>query len=170
MKQVSSSLVTPILFSEMIWDRNGTTVTGGHGWGTVIHQFKGLSSLFFDHDQNHRVTAWTKDARLGEVVAGGNGQDKGLTQLNSPSGLWVDRWGQVYVADTGNARVMRWERGATKGMVLVGRNERGANVDQLDNSKRLSFDRHSQFYVADDYNFRIQCFSLVVVEWHLMHA
>ncbi|CAF4922332.1 unnamed protein product, partial [Rotaria sp. Silwood2] len=44
-------------------------------------------------------------AKQGIVVAGGQGQGNGLTQLYSPRGVVVDQLGTVYVADGWNARI-----------------------------------------------------------------
>jgi hypothetical protein len=45
--------------------------------------------------------------KQGTIVAGGNGKGDRLNQLSHPSGVLVDRWGQVYTADSRNHRVMR---------------------------------------------------------------
>jgi hypothetical protein len=57
---------------------------------------------------NHRVMRWEKGAKQGTVIVGGNGQGEQANQLSGPVGLFFDRHGHLYVADTGNHRVQRF--------------------------------------------------------------
>jgi len=70
-------------------------------------------------------------AKQAIVVAGGQGQENGLTQLYDPQGVVVDQLNTVYVADQGNNRIMRWLKGATHESVIVGGNRRGEQANQL---------------------------------------
>ncbi|CAF2712728.1 unnamed protein product, partial [Rotaria sp. Silwood2] len=99
-------------------------------------------------------------AKQGIVVAGGQGQGNGLTQLSCPQGVVVDQLGTVYVADARNDRIMRWPKGATQGSVIVGGNGRGEQSNQLNWPFGLSFDRHGNLYVVDCGNHRVQRFDL----------
>ncbi|CAF5093748.1 unnamed protein product, partial [Rotaria sp. Silwood1] len=74
---------------------------------------------------------WVEGAKQGIVVAGGQGQGNGLTQLSCPEGVVVDQLGTVYVADEWNHRMMRWPNGAKQGSVIVGGNGRGGQSNQL---------------------------------------
>ena len=109
---------------------------------------------------NDRVMKWMEGAKQGIVVAGGQGQGNGLTQLSYPLGVIVDQLGTVYVADCGNARIMRWSKGATQGSVIVGGNGGGSQSNQLNGPVGLSFDRHGNLYVVDCGNYRIQKFNI----------
>ncbi|CAF4702377.1 unnamed protein product, partial [Rotaria sp. Silwood2] len=80
---------------------------------------------------NDRVMKWAEGAKQGIVVAGGQGEGNGLTQLSYPQGVVVDQLGTVYVADEGNARIMRWPKGATQGSAIVGGNGAGEQSNQL---------------------------------------
>jgi hypothetical protein len=40
---------------------------------------------------------WIKDAKEGIIVAGGNGRGNSLSQLDYPSGVIVDQFGQICV-------------------------------------------------------------------------
>ncbi|CAF5029409.1 unnamed protein product, partial [Rotaria sp. Silwood1] len=97
----------------------------------------------------HRVMKWMEGAKQGIVVAGGQGQGNGLTQLSYPEGVVVDQLGTVYVADGGNNRIMRWPKGATQGSVIVGGNGSGGQSNQLCGPIGLSFDRNGNLYVVD---------------------
>jgi len=103
---------------------------------------------------------WMKDAKEGIVVAGGQGQGNGLTQLSSPAGIIVDQLDTVYVADFNNHRVMRWLKGATQGSVLFGGKGSGKEPNQLNLPIDLSFDRQNNIYVTDYHNNRVQKFPL----------
>jgi sugar lactone lactonase YvrE len=103
---------------------------------------------------------WVEGAKQGIVVAGGQGEGNGLTQLSYPWGVVVDQLGTVYVADYGNARIMRWVKGATQGSVIVGGNGRGGQSNQLNGPSGLSFDRHGNLYVVEYGNHRVQKFNI----------
>ena len=103
---------------------------------------------------------WMEGAKQGIVVAGGQGEGNGLTQLSSPRGVVVDQLGTVYVADCGNDRIMRWVKGAREGSVIVGGNGRGGQSNQLNGPVGLSFDRHGNLYVVDYGNHRVQKFNI----------
>ncbi|CAF5150534.1 unnamed protein product, partial [Rotaria sp. Silwood1] len=74
---------------------------------------------------------WVEGAKQGIVVAGGQGEGNGLTQLSYPYGVVVDQLGTVYVADAGNNRIIRWPNGAKKGSIIVGGNDVGGQSNQL---------------------------------------
>jgi sugar lactone lactonase YvrE len=103
---------------------------------------------------------WVNGARQGIVVAGGQGEGNGLTQLYYPNGVVVDQLGTVYVADRGNDRIIRWVKGATQGSVIVGGNGGGRQSNQLNWPVGLSFDRHGNLYVVDSGNHRVQKFNI----------
>lgn len=112
------------------------TVAGGGGKGRSLSKLRfprGISvhapsgNLFVADSGNHRVLRWPHGAVSGAVLMGfrgelrdkqGNvvaseenccraGRDPG--HLISPSGVFVDSGGSVYVADTGNNRIQFWD-------------------------------------------------------------
>jgi sugar lactone lactonase YvrE len=103
---------------------------------------------------------WAEGEKQGNVVAGGQGEGNGLTQLSHPRGVVVDQLGTVYVANYGNAGIMRWVKGATQGSVIVGGNGEGGQSNQLIVPVGLSFDRHGNLYVVDWGNHRVQKFNI----------
>ncbi|CAF4376863.1 unnamed protein product, partial [Adineta steineri] len=108
------------------------------------------------------VMKWTKDAKEGIVVAGGNDEGRNLSQVSSPQGLVVDDFGQIYVADCNNHRVMRWHDREEEGEIVVGGNSGGNQSNQLHCPMGLSFDDEGNLYVADFLNSRIQKFELIL--------
>ncbi|CAF4812045.1 unnamed protein product, partial [Rotaria magnacalcarata] len=103
------------------WAQNGVTIAGGNGQLNYPH------GLFVDDDQtvviadwgNHRIIQWKNgDTTNGQVVAGGNGQGRGLNQLFRPTDVLLDKeTDSLIICDWGNQRVVRWSRrsGTTKG-------------------------------------------------------
>ena len=77
--------------------------------GNRLNQLNDPVYIFVDQDQsvyvsdqgNSRVMKWTKGAKEGVVVAGGQGQGNSLTQLSYPRGIIVDQLDTVYVVDCG---------------------------------------------------------------------
>jgi DNA-binding beta-propeller fold protein YncE len=103
---------------------------------------------------------WVEGGKQGTVVAGGQGQGDGLTQLFYPRGVVADQLGTVYVADQMNHRIMRWVEGATQGSVIVGGNGGGGLLNQLNAPFGLSFDRQGNLYAAEYGNHRVQKFNI----------
>ncbi|CAF4404759.1 unnamed protein product, partial [Rotaria magnacalcarata] len=150
---------------------SGQVVAGGNGQRSGDHQLsqpldvivdKETNSLIISDNSNKRVVRWPRrngtsgetiisnincvGKKEGIIVAGGQGQGNGLTQLSYPRGVVVDQLGTVYVADFGNTRIMRWPKGATQGSVIVGGHGGGGQSNQLNGPIGLSFDRHGNLY------------------------
>ncbi|CAF1058701.1 unnamed protein product [Rotaria sordida] len=98
--------------------------------------------------------------KQGIVVAGGQGNGNGLTQLSYPQEVVVNQLDTVYVADAENDRIMRWVKGATEGNAIVGGNSRGEESNQLNYPFGLSFDRHGNLYVVERGNHHVQKFNI----------
>jgi sugar lactone lactonase YvrE len=130
-----------------------------------LHQYyifvDGDQSIYVSDNENNRVMKWMKGAKEGIVVAGGRGRGKELTQLNWPTGVWVDEMSTLYVAEWGdNQRVTRWPKDETRGIVVVGGNGEGNAANQFNFPVGLSFDRRGNMYVADCRNHRVKQFEL----------
>ncbi|CAF0828731.1 unnamed protein product [Adineta ricciae] len=89
----------------------------------------------------------------GITVAGGNGQGSGLHQLDHPMGLFVDKNGFIYVADTHNHRIVRWAVGAKRGEILVESHDE-TNVKNYVSS--VVVDRNNTIYVCNRDENRIE--------------
>lgn len=90
-------------------------------------------------------------------VAGTSSSGSSLTQLSSPTGIFVDSNGYLYVADGGNYRVMKYAPNNTTGTVVAGvTNSSGTALNQFSTAIRYIYvDQSSNLYVADTYNNRI---------------
>ena len=108
----------------------GITVAGGNGGGNAANQIHHPFSVFVDEDKNiyvtgdgfysHRVQKWTPGATEGVTVAGGIYPGNKSNQLNNPSDVFVDAYGNVFVVDEKNSRIQRWSPNADSGVTVVG--------------------------------------------------
>ena len=117
--------------------------------------------LYITDAENNEVRRWQLgDKGEGTVVAGGNGKGNQLNQLNSPHGLFVDKDGQIYVADRMNNRIMRWSEEKNEGEIVVRGSESERYSNQLSSPIELFFDGEGNLYVSDGVH-RIQKFDLI---------
>ncbi len=83
------------------WKQYGFTIAGGNGEGDQLNQLSSPFGIYVDDDDqciyiadcdNHRIVEWKYGAKIGQVVAGGNGNGKGnrMDQLNEPTDVIVD--------------------------------------------------------------------------------
>jgi G:T/U-mismatch repair DNA glycosylase len=71
-------------------------------------------------NSGNRVMEWAPGASSGTLVAGNAaGAGTGLGYLTYPSGVYVNKAGDIYVADFANFRVVKWAPGATTGVVVA---------------------------------------------------
>ncbi|CAF4633946.1 unnamed protein product, partial [Rotaria sp. Silwood2] len=112
------------------WAQNGVTVAGGHGLGDATNQLSCPCGLFVDDDQtiviadywNHRIIQWKMGDTKGQVVAGDNGVERRLDQLNEPTDVLIDKeTDSLIICDSENRRVVLWSRrsGTTQGEILI---------------------------------------------------
>ncbi|CAF4615247.1 unnamed protein product [Rotaria socialis] len=86
--------VIPNIPANATWAQNGVTVAGGKGQGNGKNQLNNPNGLFVDDDRtvviadtwNHRIVQWMKgDTMNGQIVAGGNDYEDGLSQSTNPT-------------------------------------------------------------------------------------
>lgn len=80
--------------------------------------------------------------------------------MNYPQGILVDRFGNLYIADSRNHRIMRWIKQSNRGSVLLGGNGQGNMQSQFNRLSGLAFDQNNHLYVVDYHNHRIQKFEI----------
>ncbi|CAF4976677.1 unnamed protein product [Rotaria sp. Silwood1] len=137
--------------------RSGTTQ------GEILIDNINCYGLFMDHQRYLYVSDIVKDEvrryqighKNGIVVAGGNGKDAGLNQLNWPTYIFVDQQQNVYVSDGRNGRVMKWNKGAKEGIVVAGGQGPGNALTQLHYPRGLFVDTLGTIYVTDMLNYRV---------------
>jgi sugar lactone lactonase YvrE len=106
------------------------TVAGGNRRGNQSNQLDNPTGIHVDDDNqciyiadcyNHRIVEWKSGAKMGQVVAGGNGQGNRTDQLNYPTNVLVDKENDsLIICDRNNRRVVRWlRRNGTKGEIII---------------------------------------------------
>ncbi|CAF1460694.1 unnamed protein product [Rotaria sordida] len=144
------------------WSRRSGTTQGeilinnilGYGLAMDDQRYLCIS----DRDK-HEVSRYQIGDKNGILVAGGNGKDDGLTQLNAPTYIFVDQQQTVYVSDCDNHRVMKWNKGAKKGIVVAGGQGQGNALTQLYHPNGLFVDTLGTIYVTDSSNHRVMRWS-----------
>jgi len=75
--------------------------------------------------------------------------------FNSPHGVFIDKSGNVYIADFENDRVLRRDGANGAIQVVAGGNGRGSALDQLDRPVMVHVDDFGWVYVSDMGNHRV---------------
>ncbi len=133
------------------------TTTGGSCFGTAGLSLTGVTGpgqITWIKNNNPVLTIRAAYAPLGSV-GGGNGQGSSSTQLNNPGGIFVDRNGNIYVADRDNHRVQRFAAGGGAGQTVAGGNAAGAALNQLNAPNGISVDHNGNLFICDQNNHRI---------------
>ncbi|CAF1691535.1 unnamed protein product, partial [Adineta ricciae] len=80
----------------------------------------------------HYVLKFSPEQNSATIVAGiMNGNGSGLHQLNEPGQIYVDNFGNIYIADSLNHRIQKWTPGAKQGITVAGGNGQGSQPNQL---------------------------------------
>ncbi|CAF1153912.1 unnamed protein product [Rotaria sordida] len=111
------------------WNPAGTTVAGDGTAGVGAQQLNlptdvflaSANTLFIVCTGASRVQRWTIGATQGVTVAGqADGSAGGNpNQLSNPTGVVVDRNGNIYVTDTVPGRIQLWPPGAAAGQTIA---------------------------------------------------
>ncbi|CAM4978272.1 unnamed protein product [Rotaria socialis] len=125
-------------------------------WGLAMDEQRYLYVSDVGKDEVRRYQLGEKN---GTLVAGGNGRGDGLSQLNEPTFLFVDRDHSVYVSDWNNHRVMKWVEDAKQGIVVAGGQGYGDALTQLASPQGIFVDTLGTLYVTDWGNHRVMRFT-----------
>ncbi|CAF0853728.1 unnamed protein product [Adineta steineri] len=110
----------------------------------------GEQSVLFNH-----INITTKWKQHGITIAGDNGYDNQLNQLDYPQGIYVDDDHQtIYIADCANHRIVEWKYGAKNGQVVAGGNRKGNRSDQLNNPRDVIVDKTNDSIIICDWGNR----------------
>ena len=91
------------------------------------------------------------DAPNGTVLAGESGVAGAWSyQFSNPTSITFDRFGSMYIMDSGNNRIQRWSPGSTYGVTVASA--------AMSNPRGLSFDTYGNLVVADLSNHRVLSF------------
>ena len=94
-------------------------------------------------------------AATATTKAGGNGFGSSANQLASPSSVFVDDNGVVYVADKYNHRVQKYSTASTIGVTVAGGTGSGSSLNQLGTPTAVFVDKAGAIYVAESGNNRV---------------
>ncbi|CAF3981380.1 unnamed protein product, partial [Adineta steineri] len=148
---------------------NGTLAAGGVGpnntntslnnpWG--IYYLPSISNdLFITNVGGHSVIRWTPGASSGTFVAGVPGvSGSDSTHLNTPMGIRIDNYMNVYVVDYNNHRVQLFCANSNVGITIIGNGSAGNGATQLNYPRGIAFDSAMNMYIGDLSNARVQKF------------
>jgi hypothetical protein len=78
-------------------------------------------------------------------------------QLDRPVSMSIDRWDNMYIADTYNHRVQRWMPGSANGTTVAGRQDgmQGSSLAALHHPFDVVLDGQNGLYIADASNHRV---------------
>lgn len=149
---------------------DGEPATRAHLWFAAAVAVDAQGSIVIADSFNNRVRR--VDARTGtiETVAGtgkqgffGDGEPATEAQLNSPSGVAIDRRGNIYIADTFNHRIRVVDAQTKIISTLAGTGEQGLSGDEglavwatLAGPSGLALDANEDLLIADSGNHRIR--------------
>ncbi|CAF1571798.1 unnamed protein product, partial [Didymodactylos carnosus] len=117
------------------------------------------NELYLSDRERHRVVKFALETKILTVVAGEvDSQNSSASQLNGPHHIFVDRFGNLFVADTDNHRIQKFTPGSKTGTTVAGNSNGtyGTAADSLNEPRGVFVDDNDIVYVADRHNHRIQ--------------
>ncbi|GGA04150.1 hypothetical protein GCM10008018_57590 [Paenibacillus marchantiophytorum] len=138
----------------------------GGGSGSELGEFDGPTDVAVDKDRNvyvsdfynHRIQKFTAETGVwSQWKKNGGGSGSGLGEFEYPSGVAVDSYGNVYVADYGNHRIQKLDvaAGAWSEWKKSGGGS-GSGLGEFNEPSGVEVDSAGNVYVADMSNHRIQ--------------
>jgi sugar lactone lactonase YvrE len=114
--------------------------------------------LFVADILNNRIQKWVTGSPTGATVAGSSIGDSGTgdKQLNRPYAVFIDRKGNLFVADGNNNRIQKWTAGDSTGRTVAGGGDPGSAPGQLNTPTGVFVDNNGRIFIADRNNNRIQ--------------
>ena len=134
-------------------------------WGVAVDK---IGNFYIVENTQHRIRRVDAEGTITTVAGNGEGGYSGdggpavQAQLRWPLGVAVDRVGNLYIADQGNARIRRVDASGTI-TTVAGNGEGGYGGDggpavqaQLSRPTRVAVDGNGILYIADRNNHRIR--------------
>ena len=148
---------------------NGVLVAGGNGSGNTNNQLNApwamqypssvSNFLYITNVNGHTVMKWAPGTSSGTVIAGNLGvAGFNATLLNTPMGIKIDMYLNMYVVDSANNRVQMFCQNSAIGITIAGDGSLGSNATQLNRPRSIAFDSQMNMYVGDLWNNRVQKF------------
>ena len=148
--------------SSLEWDTTPTFFsTGGpamtalsYPYSIYIPDFGDV--LYIADTWNHRILRWPLNGTSSTIVAGGQGQGSNSMQLNTPSAVFVDKYGGILVTDEGNYRAQYFGNGSLIGRTVAGNGTQGSASTQIEDSiGGIALDSNNNVYISEDGNHRV---------------
>ncbi len=143
-------VVPPISDIRIVFnERRSTVVVDNFRLITFVIGWPGLSVYVADTG-NHRIARidnWTASGWVAKWTTFG-AQGAGVGQFESPSDVYVDRLGRIYVADTGNNRIVRMDDMSGRGWVTLGAGGCGDGPLQFCKPRSVSVLGTGQIYIT----------------------
>ncbi|CAF1221297.1 unnamed protein product [Adineta steineri] len=118
--------------------------------------FFSLKSFYLHHFLESKFNKWNQNAI---TVAGGNGPEQQLNQLNEPYGIFIDKNKNIFIADNHNNRIVEWKYNAKQGLIVAGRNGQGNQKDKLNRPTDVIVDQQNHSIIIAD------CRNRRVIQW-----
>lgn len=78
-----------------------------------------------------------------------------MSQLNSPTAVFVDLLGVMYIADNGNYRIQKWLPNEPLGTTVAGGRGNGATLDKIGLVYAIFVDPQGSVYISENSNHRV---------------
>jgi hypothetical protein len=78
-----------------------------------------------------------------------------LSELNSPTAIFIDLNGVLYIYDSLNYRIQKWILGQPLGFTVAGGRGSGTTLDRISSGNGLYVDAQSSIYVSENTNNRV---------------
>ena len=101
-------------------------------------------------------------APISATAAGTGTAGSSTTALTTPSDVYVDQSGNIYVVDSGNSRIQKFPSGSTTASTIAGSSagDSGNTPAELNYPTAFAFDSgEAYFWVTDTFNDRVLNFS-----------
>jgi sugar lactone lactonase YvrE len=139
-------------------DASVLTATFSDPFGIVVD--KRGNVIVADAGQSNRIRRITVDGKVETIAGSSEGfadGDAGRAQFNTPSGIAIDKGGNLVIADTSNNRIRRLSADGSKVSTVAGSGVAGfkdgpENEAQFDGPIGIAVDKQGNILVADAYN------------------
>ena len=149
---------------------NATAIIGSLGnasnqLSSPTDVFVTSTSIYILDTLNYRVQRCSRNGSNGTTVAGitsSAGNSSSTTTFGVSYGIYVDKYGYLYVSDQSNHRVLRFAPGSSSGdngVVVAGTGSNGSAPWELNAPSKVFVDEIGAMYIADTNNHRVQKWS-----------
>ncbi|CAF1471112.1 unnamed protein product [Adineta steineri] len=107
-----------------------------------------INAMSVVSSKKRKFNKWEQNAI---TVAGGNGEGQQLNQLNRPTGIFIDKKKNVFIADCSNHRIIEWKYNAKEGQIIAGGNGNGNRMNQLNGPTDMIVNQQNDAIIVADF-------------------